>query len=62
MIRILAGAAILIGLAGCAPDLTALAADHNALCVDFTTPWGATRISRNHGCEPGAALSALPPP
>jgi len=49
MIRILAGVA-LVCLAGCAPDLSALAADKNALCLRATYVYGSVEIDRNHGC------------
>ncbi len=44
-----------IPLGGCAPDLTALAQDQNALCVRATYVYGSVEINRNHGCEPQAA-------
>ena len=43
--------ALLLMLAGCAPDLAALAADTNALCVQATYVYGSIQINRNHGCD-----------
>jgi len=50
--------------AGCipAPDLAALAADHNAICIRVTTPWGTSEVSRNHGCEPAASIPTTSSP
>lgn len=50
-LRMLALAAMLGGLGGCAPDLAALATDKNALCVRVVTIWATTVIDRNFGCE-----------
>jgi hypothetical protein len=48
------------GLAGCAPDLSALAQDHNAFCADFTSVWFTMHVNRNFGCLPSASMIVSP--
>jgi hypothetical protein len=60
--RALAAVAIAASLAGCAPDLTALANDPSAICADETSVWVNVKINRNHGCDyppPGFTLVPL---
>lgn len=64
MIRfvVLAGA---LALAGCAPDLTALANDKNADCVTETSVYVNLKFDRNWGCEyppPGFQLVPITAP
>jgi hypothetical protein len=66
MIRLLAGAAILIGLAGCgtgngaADVVKALATDPAAVCLKVTSPWGSSLYDRNWGCEAAPARVVTP--
>lgn len=39
-------------LAGCVPNLDALARDKNPLCARVTWISGSVEINRDHGCEP----------
>jgi hypothetical protein len=38
-------------LAGCAPDLSALANDPSAICGKETSVWVNFDFNRNHGCD-----------
>ena len=69
MIRLLAGAAILLAVSGCemmggspsAELVKALAADQNAVCWRVNTPWGSSSLDRNWGCEaPPAKIVTAP--
>lgn len=51
LIRFALPVVLAISATGCAPDLTALANDHNALCARWTWVYGSGEINRNHGCD-----------
>jgi hypothetical protein len=57
VIRLVAGAALVIGLAGCGVDngaadfMKALANDPAAVCLKLSSPWGSSVWDRNWGCE-----------
>ena len=38
-------------LAGCVPNINALAADKNPVCLKWSTPWGPGQLDRFFGCE-----------
>jgi len=62
VIRVLPAAVVALCLAGCAPDLQALASDPNAICIKATSIWFTVDINRNHGCELAAAAPTSTPP
>ena len=50
--------ALLVLLAGCAPDLKGLAEDKNAICLHMTSVWFSVDLNRNGGCS----QTAMGPP
>lgn len=46
----LAALLLALGCGGCAPDLQALAADPNAICIHLVSMWMTVDVDRNHGC------------
>lgn len=49
--RMIRAALLVLLLAGCAPDLSALANDKNSDCATVTTLWGTVHFERNWGCS-----------
>jgi hypothetical protein len=51
VVKYLAVIASLAVLSGCVPNINALAADKNPVCVKWSTPWGSGQMDRLFGCE-----------
>ena len=51
MARLACAFIVLAALAGCVPNIDALAADKNPVCLKWSTPWGSGQLDRFFGCE-----------